>query len=349
MSTANTPLKILVTGATGFLGHHLVDLLATEGHSVVALCRDPDSEIAQSFDSAVASRIRRVRGDILDPPSISAAAQGCTIVMHCAGMVSRDPNDATRMHEVNVLGTRNVLQACTAAGVRRLIHASTSGVIGISAEPDTIATEEQEPPIELINRWPYYRTKLYAERLALEYNGDDLEVVVVNPALLLGPGDYHGSSTEDVRRALEERVPLATAGGVSFVDARDAALGMMLAMQKGRPGHRYLLAACNCTIRTFLDRIARVAGTAPPIFALPHSDAIRRGTVWLTRAANRWLGEDDALPDPYSVDMAQHYWYVDASRAERELGWSARDPMLTLADTVADLRTRGLVMMGTST
>ena len=249
------------------------------------------------------------------------------------------------MTRVNVEGVENVLRAARAAGIRRAVVASTSGTIGASTDPDAVANEDSPPPLEVINRWPYYRSKYYGEQAALGHASDELEVVVVNPALLLGPGDLRGSSTEDVRRALENPTPLVPAGGYAFVDARDAAAGMVLALDKGRSGRRYLLVSCNCPIRTFYSRINRVAGLEGLVFELPDHPVVERVTKWFTRRAQEVLGEDDNLPDAVSIEMAQHYWYVDSTRAEHELGWRARDPMITLADTVADLRERGVVMM----
>lgn len=333
--------RVLVTGATGFLGHHLVDQLAEAGHEVVALCRDPESEAARRLPESV----ERKRGDILDAASVEAAARGCDVLMHCAGKVSRDPEDALLLHDVHVRGTQIVLGAAKKAGIRRCVYLSTSGVVSVSQDADHIGTEDDETPTELVTTWPYYRTKLYAEQEALAQNADDFEVVVVNPSLLLGPGDLHGSSTEDVRRGLEHRIAVVPAGGVAFVDARDAATGMILAMREGKPGRRYLLNACNCSNRTFFDRIARVGEVPGPLAALPNTEAVRRLSRWAVRRMTDLLGEDDSLPDEHTVDLAQHYWYVDASRAEHELGWRPRDPMVTLADTIHDLRERGIVMM----
>jgi dihydroflavonol-4-reductase len=333
------PQRVLVTGATGFLGHHLVDALVQRGYEVLALVRDPNARAAKRLHPLA----KRVEGDVLDADSVSAAALGCVGVFHCAGMVSRDSEDALRMHDVNVRGTEITLDAARKAGVRRVVHASTSGTIAISKD-DRHGTETDERPFALINRWPYYRTKYYAELAALERNRDGLEVVLVNPSLLLGPGDLHGSSTTDVRRALENPMAVAPAGGVSFVDARDAAIGMILAYEKGRPGRTYLLTACNCSTHVFLSRVARLAGHREPVLELPNKPWISKLTAWVTEKAADILGDDDAFPDPVSLEMAQHYWYCDATRAETELGWTFRDPMETLSDTILDLRERGIVM-----
>jgi dihydroflavonol-4-reductase len=338
--------RILVTGATGFLGAYVVAALRERGHEVVALVRDPSSRLARKL--ATQPGVTLATGDVLDAASIEAAATGCTAVLHCAGKVSRSSADAMTMTQVNVEGVATVLAACERAGVRRAVLASTSGTIGVSTDPDAVADETTPTPLELINKWPYYRSKHYGERIALDFakarNGS-FELVIVNPALLLGPGDMHGSSTEDVRRALENRMPLVPAGGYAFVDARDAAEGMVLALDKGRAGHRYLLVSCNCPIRTFYSRVARVAGHDATVFSLPDHSLVKSATRWLVKRAHEVLGQDDALPDAVSIEMAQHYWYVDSTLAENELGWRPRDPMITLADTVADLRARGVVMM----
>lgn len=337
--------RILVTGATGFLGAHVVEALHEREREVVALVRDPNNKLAQRL---VRPGVSLATGDVLDAASVEAAAAGCSAVMHCAGKVSRVRADASMMTRVNVEGVSTVLAACKRAGVRRAVLASTSGTIGVSTDPDAVADESTPTPLELINKWPYYRSKYYAEQVALEFadaNRGAFELVIVNPALLLGPGDMHGSSTEDVRRALEHHMPLVPAGGYTFVDARDAAEGMVLALEKGRHRQRYLLVSCNCPISTFYSRVARVAGLDGAVFSLPNHAVVKRATRWLVKRAHEVLGEDDALPDAVSVEMAQHYWYVDSTLAENELGWRARDPMITLADTVADLRARGVVMM----
>jgi dihydroflavonol-4-reductase len=337
--------RILVTGATGFLGTHVVAALRERGREVVALVRDPDSAGARRVAELGATL---AKGDVLDGDSVEAAArtgEGCEAVLHCAGKVSRAGADASEMTRVNVGGVATVLEACERAGVGRAVVASTSGTIGVSTDPNAVADETSSPPLELINKWPYYRSKYYGEQVALEHDKPGFEVVIINPALLLGPGDYAGSSTEDVRRVLEHRMPLVPAGGYTFVDARDAALGMILALDEGRAGQRYLLVSCNCPIRTFYSRVARVAGLDGAVFSLPDHDVVERATRWLVRRAHEVLGEDDSLPDEASIEMAQHYWYVDSTLAENELGWRARDPMTTLADTVADLRERGVVMM----
>ncbi len=326
--------RYLVTGATGFLGAHLVRKLVAAGHEVVALARGNASELG--------AKVTVRRGDVLEPASVKDAATGCEGVFHCAGIVSRDPADAEALYRVHVEGTKTTLDACKAAGVTRAVVASTSGTVAVSDDPDHIANENDETPIALVSRWPYYRAKLFAEKAALERNVPGFAVVCVNPTLLLGPGDTRGSSTEDVRLFLEKKLPAVPPGGMSFVDARDAARAMMLAMERGRPGARYLVGAQNLTIREFFARLERVSGVKGPWLPMPRAPEVARIGAKAFERIGAKLGV--SLPvDPVSVDMAQFYWYLDATLAEHELGWVARDPGTTLVDTVEDLRARGVV------
>ncbi len=316
-------MRYLVTGATGFLGSHLARSLEAYGHTVVPFSRSNG-------------------GDVLDGARVRAAAQGCDGAFHCAGRVSRIPEDAGELYRVHVEGTKTVLDACVAAGVRRLVVASTSGTVAVSEDPGHVATEGDPPPLGLIGRWPYYRAKLFAERAALERSGQGIEVVCVNPSLLLGPGDVNGSSTGDVRRLLERAVPAVPAGGLSFVDARDAAEAMRLAMERGRAGERYLVGACNLTVRDFFGKVARISGVRAPWLPMPRSrELARAGATWMGRFAS----QTGLVPrvDPVAVEMGQCFWYLDAAKARLELGWSPREPGATLFDTVADLRARGVV------
>jgi dihydroflavonol-4-reductase len=338
--SAKAITKILVTGATGFLGRHICEQLVQSGYNVVALCRKEDSAL-QAMSVALCF------GDVRDESALARAASGCSHVIHCAGYVSRDPKDAEALFEVHVRGTKAVLAAARTAGVRRVVCLSSSGVVAVSDDPEKVSTEADETPLHVLSRWPYYRAKVFAERAALEANAPGFEVLCLNPTLLLGPGDLAGSSTEDVRLFLEKRIPCVPGGGLSFVDVRDVAQTCVNALTSGQGGHRYLLASCNMTLREFFARLERVSGVRMPLLPLP------QGRKWL---GSGWLGQiaqigNEAATraglslglDPLSLDMANYFWYVDATKAENDLGFRPRDPNSTLADTVSDLRERGIV------
>jgi nucleoside-diphosphate-sugar epimerase len=327
--------RTLVTGATGFLGRHLVAQLREGGIHVTALCRGNDAALT-------ALGVDVVRGDVLDAATVRAAADGCETLYHCAGLVSRRPEDAEALYRVHVDGTKVTLDAARAAGIKRVVIASTSGVVAVTKDPDEVRDEQAETPMDLLAAWPYYRSKLFAEKAGLDRSGPGFEVVAVNPTLLLGPGDDRGSSTGDVVKFLEKKVPFVPAGGLSFVDARDAAAAMILAMERGRAGERYLVSAANMTIEAFFSRLARISGVPAPRVKVPRSMTLARIGAGLMERAAKHLPQVEMV-DRISAEMSQCFWYVNASKARSELGWVPRDPGDTLADTVRDLEMRGVV------
>ena len=320
--------SVLVTGATGFLGEHLCRVLVEEGHIVRGLAR---SRSAVLEDLGV----EHVRGDVLSTDDLQRALDGVSAVFHLAGAVSRDPDDAQRMMRLHVDGTRKVLEQMSAFGVRRMILASTSGTIGVSKDEE-ILDESAPYAEEIVAGWPYYASKIYQERLAFEH-GERLgiEVVAVNPSLLLGPGDRRLSSTGDVRKFIKRQIPTIPDGGINFVDARDAAAATATALAKGRAGERYLLGGPNWTTKEFFDRLGRVANVSPPRLKLPPK--VAKWGASIVEELYRWRGKEPPM-ERISVEMAEHYWWIDSSKAAAELDFSPRDPQLTLVDTVDYLR-----------
>ncbi len=325
-------MKLWIGGATGFLGAHLVRVLKEQGHELVLASRSGGEICGVTVQSV----------DILDPKAVEESARGCEGAFLATGKVSRDRDAGEELHRAHVLGTRSALTGLRAAGVRRVVVASTSGTLAVSGSVDQIGDETGRVPLELLARWPYYRTKLYAEREALEANCAQFEVVLVNPSLLLGPGDLRESSTGDVRLFLERSIPAIPNGGIAFVDVRDAARGMWLAFERGRAGERYILNAKNMTLAAFFQRLERIAGVKAPALRMPRSRPLAIGVNRLFAKALRAIGGEPPV-DEVSVEMAQYYWYCSADKAERELGFSARDPGETLRETVADLIARKVV------
>ena len=324
--------RLWVGGATGFLGAHLVRVLKAQGHELVLASR--------SGGEVEGLRVQAV--DVLDPAAVAESAQGCDGAFLATGKVSRDRDAGEELHRAHVLATRSALAGLLRAGVRRTVVASTSGTVAVSGDAAQIADESGHVPLELVAMWPYYRSKLYAEREALEANGGEFEVVLVNPSLLLGPGDLRESSTGDIRRFLQRAIPAIPGGGIAFVDVRDAAHGMWLAFERGRAGERYILNGKNMTLAAFFQRLERIAGVKAPALRMPRSRPLAIGVNRLFSKALRAIGGEPPV-DEVSVEMAQYYWYCSSAKAERELGFSARDPGETLRETVADLIERKVV------
>lgn len=312
--------KILVTGASGFLGSHLLDVL--DGRDVRVLVRE----------SRPGHDVETVEGSVLDPQAVARAVEGVEQIVHLAGKVSRHPDDAREMYRVHVEGTTLLCRAAKDAGVKRIVLASTSGTIAVTEDGKTIPDETARPPIELIGRWPYYTSKLYQEEAALRGCEGGPEVVILNPSLLLGPGDAKLSSTEDVLRFLARDIPVVPPGGLNFVDVRDVAEAIPSAMEKGRDGEKYLLGGPNWSFKTFFERLERISKVKGPRVKLPEAMYSVAGVA--VDAFYQQLGKAPPV-DSVTVEMGRHFWYLSPSKAERELGFRARDPYETLHDTVA--------------
>jgi len=337
---------VLVTGGTGFLGEAVVRRLLEVG------APSPAERGGQEFQVRVLARAHApgldgldvdvIRGDVTSGPELAAALAGCSGVFHLAGLVSRDPDDGQRMMRIHVDGTRRVLEAMAslrqAQGERavvRVVVASTSGTVAVSKD-DAVHSEDDGYATEVVAGWPYYASKIYQEKLAFDLGARlGLEVVCVNPALLLGPGDRRLSSTGDVRRFLRRQIPAVPPGGINFVDVRDAAAATVTALDRGQPGQRYLLGGPNWTMKEFFGRLERVARVDAPRLRIGGRPA-RWGAIALEKLYQA-AGKDPPV-DRISVEMAEHFWYCDSSRARRELGFESRDPGLTLLDTVRYLR-----------
>ena len=327
-------MKVLVTGGTGFLGEHLLAALQQGGgDEVLALCRKDSARMRE-----LGARV--VIGDVSDAQTLAAAMVGVEGVYHLAGMVSRRAEDGQRMMRLHVDGTRAVMEAARAANVKRVVVASSSGTVAVSEEAEPIADESFPYATKLVGNWPYYLSKIYQEKLAFELGAKlGIEVVVVNPSLLLGPGDARQSSTGDVARFLRREIPAVPTGGVNFVDVRDAAAATVAAMQKGRAGERYLLGGPNWTCAEFFGRLERSSKVRAPMLKLPKRVSLA-GASLLERLYEK-AGRRESPVDRISVEMGFAYWYCDSSKAQRELGFTSRDPAETLDDTIRYLRRAG--------
>jgi dihydroflavonol-4-reductase len=320
----------LVTGGTGFLGSHLVRLLAEEGAAAVRVL----STSAPAWLEGLG--VEAVKGSITSPEDVRRACEGVAEVYHLAGRVSREPEDAHLMYDLHVTGTRVLCEASAEAGVKSIVMASTSGTVAVTADGGVLPDEEWPTPLEIVSRWPYYASKVYQERVALEsFTGKGRRLVIMNPSLLLGPGDERLSSTKVVLDFLARKIPTVPKGGLSFVDARDAAAAFRAAMERGTHGERYLLGSANWTFDKFFGRLGRITKVPAPFLSLPSKLSLTGA-----RAINSLYKHWKLAPpvEPTEIEMAEYFWYLDASKAQAELGFNPRDPQETLLDTVTYVR-----------
>jgi dihydroflavonol-4-reductase len=320
----------LVTGGTGFLGAHLVRQLVEAGERNVRVLATTAPPWLNELGVETAT------GSVLNGADVARALDGVASVYHLAGRVSRDRDDAHGMYELHVEGTRVLCQAARAAGVKSIVLASSSGTIAVTDDATALPNESWPPPLDIISRWPYYASKYYQERVALEhFSGAGERLVIVNPSLLLGPGDERLSSTKVVLDFLARKIMAVPGGGLNFVDARDAAGALRAAMKRGAHGERYLVGAANWTFTKFFGRLERLTKVAAPRFSLPSKFAVT-GAQALHSLYRQWKLTPPV--EPGEIEMAEYFWYFDTSKAARGLGFAPRDPAETLQDTVNYVR-----------
>jgi dihydroflavonol-4-reductase len=312
--------KVLVTGATGFIGSHVARLLAERGDEVV-LGVEPDSP-----DTAIADlELKRVKLDVLDRRSVRRALKGVERVFHCAGVTSVRPADAERLFEVNVGGTKLVMNECLRAEVERVVYTSSAAALG-PAEPGRTADETQLFTAGRLGI-PYVNSVHEAEVEAMRVAAHGLPLVCVNPAICLGAGDHLLSSTRLVRSFLLGRIPVYTDGAVGIVDVRDAAAGHLLAELRGEVGERYLLSGRNFTFERLFADLGRLSGVPTPVRIPPR--AAGAAAALLGAGGRSWP------LTPSEVRAAGNSWTYRATKAQRALGWRARPHEETLEATVA--------------
>jgi dihydroflavonol-4-reductase len=320
----------LVTGGTGFLGTHLVEQLIEAGAGNVRV-------MASSVPRRLLELgVEAVEGSITNASDVARAVEGVTEIYHLAGRVSRERDDAREMMAIHVEGTRLLCEAARAASVKSIVMASTSGTIAVTETGEEIPDESWPPPLDIISRWPYYASKYYQEQVALEnFSGRGLRLVIVNPSLLLGPGDERLSSTKVILDFLARKINAVPTGGLSFVDVRDAATAFRAAMSEGKHGERYLLGSANWTFDKFFGRLERISKTPGPRLSLPKSFAVA-GSKFVDALFRQW---NMAPPvEAETVEMAEYFWYLDDGKARTELGFAPRDPAETLHETIVYVR-----------
>ncbi len=301
--------------------------LIAAGRPVRALAR---SSVAEGTVSALGAT--PVAGDVLDVMSLYDVFAGAEVVYHVAGVNAFCMRDPSPMYAVNVDGTRNVLRAAREAGVRRVVYTSSAIVLGEAA--GTVGSETSPHRGSFLSH--YERSKFEAEQVAFAEAGR-LELVVVNPSSVQGPGRVSGTGRL-ILDVINGRFPVMVDSTLSIVDIDDCARGHLLAEQRGVPGRRYVLNGFSLTVRRALDLLARAAGVDVSVRFLPHWSV--RALVPVVDLMNRFR----SLPvcgEMLRVMLHGHTY--DGSRAVRELGLTYTPASDTLRRTVEWFREQGLL------
>lgn len=325
-------MKVFVTGATGFVGSHVAQALAQRGAELRLLVR-PNSR-TENIDSLPAER---VIGDLCDAGLLRKGMSGCELVFHVAADYRLWAREPAEIYRSNVEGTREVLTAAKAAGVRRVVHTSSVATVGFRSNG---RPADEDSPVSLADMiGPYKRSKFMGEQVARDA-ARELDVTIVSPTTPVGERDIKPTPTGQVIVAfLRRKFPAYVDTGLNLVDVAEVALGHVVAAEKGRRGERYILGGENLTLKQILDRLSTISGLPSPRIRLPYALALATGAVDTLLSSTLLRREPRVVLD--SVRMGRKKMYASSAKAERELGWQVVPVDDALRRAVEWFRTHG--------
>ncbi len=323
-----------VTGANGFVGSRVVRELLERGHEVVALV---GADLGCENLEGLPAKLRDL--ELLDAAGVRRALEGCDTLVHTAACYAFWLPDARDFYRVNVEGTRNVLDAARARGVRKLVHTSSTATLSPGFGQGPLGDEENAFDLRAF-RGHYKTSKAMAEVLVLRAAARGLPAVIVHPTTVLGPGDRRPTPTGSmIVHFLNRHMKVYADLMQNLVDVRDVAAGHVLALEKGRAGERYVLGGDNLPMREVMRELAEITGLPAPWFAIP------RGVLSIAARANEWLSDHVTRRPPLVAREAALHARdsrpFDSAKARRELGFSARPAREVLIEAVRWFATEG--------
>jgi dihydroflavonol-4-reductase len=318
-------MTTLVTGANGFIGSHISRLLVAQRDRVRVFVR-PHSRLT-AIDGLP---VEICRGDLRDPSSIVDALRGVRRIFHVAADYRLWARDPQTIYDTNVVGTRNLLEACHHMDLERLVYTSSVATI-VGTSTDTLPDESTCRTLgEMVGH--YKRSKFIAEQEVLAAARDGLPVVVVNPTTPVGPGDWKPTPTgRMIVDFLCGRMLAYVETGLNLVPVLDVAAGHLAAAERGVIGERYILGGSNMRLKEIFELLASITGRPAPRVRLPHAVAMAVGCG--SELVARALHREPVVPLD-GVRMARHYMFVNSSKAARELGFAAGSIDAALEESV---------------
>jgi dihydroflavonol-4-reductase len=327
-------MKVFVTGATGFIGASLARDLLRDGYEVRALARPKsDRRNLHGLDLEICE------GDLRDCDSLEKGLNGCEILFHAAADYRLWTRNPDVMYEINVGGTRNILEAALNHGLSRVVYTSSVGVLG---NPGDGQPGDEVTPVTLADMVGHYKkSKFLAEREAESFLKRGLPLVIVNPSTPVGELDIKPTPTgRIIVDFLNRRMPAYLDTGLNIIDVEDCARGHILAAKLGRIGEKYILGNENLTLHRIFDMLEEITGLAAPRVRLPYTPILL--AAYVNEAISRCTGKEPLIPLA-GVQMAKKFMFFDPSKAVRELGLPQRPVAESLAKAVAWFRDNGYV------
>ncbi len=308
-------MKVFLTGSTGFLGSHVARALLSRGDELRLLVRG-----SSRLDNIADLNAEHVVGDLRDIESLKRGMSGCEVVFHVAADYRLWAVNGQELYESNVEGTRNILEAAKASGVRRVVYTSSVATMGFG---NNGRLTDENTPVTLSNMISdYKRSKFMAEQLVIEAARGGQNVVMVNPTTPIGERDIKPTPTgRIIVDFLKRKFPAYVDTGLNLLDVADCAEGHLLALEKAKPGERYILGGENLTLKQILDKLAAITGLPSPKIELPYAVAYATGVVDTLITGKLRKREPRVTLD--AVRMGRKKMFVSSAKAERELGFAA--------------------------
>jgi dihydroflavonol-4-reductase len=325
-------MRALVTGATGFVGAAVARALLRAQWQVRVLARSGSDR-----SNLRGLAVQLCEGDLTQPVSLPPALEGCEALFHVAADYRLGARDPEQLYRTNVEGTRAILTAARAAGVKRIVYTSSVATVGI---PKDGAPGDEQTQVALANMIGHYkRSKFLAEQVARDAARDGASLVIVSPSTPVGPGDVKPTPTGQlVLDAAAGRMPAYVDTGLNIVHVDDVAAGHLLAHDRGRSGERYILGGADMTLREILAQIAALVGRKPPRIRLPYGAVLPM--AYLAEGFAKLTGRSGRLTLE-GVRMSRKLMFFSSAKAMRELGYSWREPVRAFEDAIRWFRDTG--------
>jgi len=311
-------MKIFVTGATGFVGHHVAKALAAEGAELRLLARKSSNQRNLEGLGLERGKGDTVVGDLLEPESLRSALQGCDAVVHVAADYRLWIPDPDAMYRANVDGTRELLRRSREAGVKRFVY--TSSVATMHFRTDGIVINE-DTPVSLADMVGHYkRSKFLAEQEAVCAAEQGQQVVILNPTTPIGPNDWKPTPTGRIFvDFLNGKFPAYVDTGLNLVDVSEVARAHVLALTRGTPGRRYILGGDNLTLKPILDKMSAITGIPSPRTKIPF--AIAATYAFFEETITGRIRGKEPRATLEEVRMGRKKMFASSARAQAELGF----------------------------
>jgi dihydroflavonol-4-reductase len=315
-------MNVAVTGASGHIGNCLVRELIKKGAHVKVLVHNFENDLAQMD-------IEMIHGSLLEIESLKKLCEGVDVVFHLAAKIALDNRQHDEVYAVNVIGTKNIIEASKSAGIKKFIHFSS--IDAFQNIPSEMVLDESQPLIEN-EKTIYAFTKAESERIVMNAVSEGLDAVILSPTAVIGPFDYRGSFLGDaLLKIVRNQIPMLISGGYNWVDVRDVAMAAIQSVELGRKGEKYILAGNFCHLKELSELIGRISEKKTPTLLAP---------VFMAKLACPFfqfyysITKGKPLYTSQSLDLLINSpKNISFEKARKELGYEPRPLEQTLRDT----------------